>query len=92
MTHRYRDVHTSLRGPRGTQFQPQYKYAVFPGMILADDGDTHFIRFADLCRLYGVPPRECFEVLGATHTDISELIHLRPQRNGNYTLPQKETT
>lgn len=64
------------------------KYLVVPGFVISkNDGDRHWVSAQQLCRLYGVNPREC-EVV--THPenyrgDDSPTV-LRPRYDGDYRL------
>lgn len=65
------------------------RYVLHPGYVSSQhDGDLHFIGGPSLARLYGVNIRDC--VFG----DVREYreqpgdVHLRPQPNGDYSLPE----
>ena len=70
------------------------KYAVFSGHVTSkSDGEIHFISNHDLCRLYHVNPSDCvmvnpsYGVTGYSRVYIASLIPLRPQYDGDYSLP-----
>ena len=85
----YNELPPSSPGPRGMRnIGPIYKYAVYPGMVSLPEGGHKYVPFRDLCRLYGVQPRDCFEVLGRNATmPGTQLIPLHPRQDGNYTYP-----
>lgn len=67
------------------------KYLVVPGYVSSiNDGDLHYISAARLAQLYGLKPGEWarYNPLQDKH---SELLRLRPRRNGNYELPSEST-
>jgi len=75
---------------------PKKRYAVHPGYVdSANDGDTHFIGFRQLCSLYGIDPAECINMRadmayhGLSRNDIHSLIALYPRRDGNYKIPER---
>lgn len=64
-----------------------------PGRVTSkNDRDRHYIGAAELMRLYGVTPGECWIV--DEHDpiprsfDARTLIELRPRFDGNYALPE----
>jgi hypothetical protein len=66
-------------------------YAVFPGHIVARDGDRHFLSFSRLCRLYRVDPADCIDMscpratAGLRNTGLTVL---HPQHNpDDYNIP-----
>jgi hypothetical protein len=65
-------------------------YAVFPGHIMSQDGDRHFLSFSRLCRLYQVDPGECVNMSDHRATAglrMNGLKILHPQHNpDDYTL------
>ena len=75
------------------------KYAVYPGYVTSkSDGDRHYIGPMQLISLYGVDGRECiicepssqwgaYDYQRAAQQCLG-LIPLKPQYNGNYSLPQ----
>ena len=70
------------------------KYAVFSGHVISkNDGERHFIDNLQLCRLYGVNPKECvmvnskFRTSYCDQTYIDSLIPLTPQYDGDYSIP-----
>lgn len=68
------------------------KYLVCPNHVRsAYDGQRHYIGYCDLIRLYGVDWRECIinseENFRLYRDRIDDLIRLRPQYDGNYTVP-----
>jgi len=64
------------------------KYAVYPGPVVSqNDGQTHMVSFIELCRLYGVNPRECVDMTNPkSHLgrDVSRLKPLRVSSSGDY--------
>ncbi len=71
----------------------QKLYAVYPGHIMARDGDRHFISFHRLCELYRVDPKLCINMGGARESrismDMTGLKILHPQHAPeSYKLPE----
>ncbi len=65
------------------------KYAVCPGYVRSkNDGQRHHISFGRLCELYGVAPRECFDMSDHPAIAAAGLIVLEPRHDGKYRLPQ----
>jgi hypothetical protein len=68
------------------------KYAIHTGYVSSGDGQTHYIGFGSLVRLYGLNPDDC--VLW-DHSrpetwrgrNESDYIHLHPRADGNYVAP-----
>lgn len=75
----------------------RYLYAVYPGYVVSDDCDKHFITAAKLMELYRVQPCLCLVVNPRNHyssmgysrlMELAEgLIPLKPDSNGDYKLP-----
>lgn len=66
----------------------QPRYVLHPGYVYsANDGDRHFIGGPRLARLYGVDIRYCVFGDVPQYSELPGDIHLRPRRDGNYTLP-----
>jgi len=76
------------------------KYALFPGAIIAKDGDRHFISSQQLAELYKVPMKECAVIrlpenpgeaydtnLPFTDEDLEKMIALYPRSDGKYEQP-----
>ena len=68
------------------------KYALHPGYVFSkNDGDRHYIGGPELARLYGVELDECITIR-RHHSYIisgaSRYIHLYPDYNGHYKLPE----
>lgn len=70
----------------------QKLYAVYPGHIMARDGDRHFITFSQLCKLYRVDPREGIDMSHPKNTlglRATGLKILHPQHDPeSYKLPE----
>lgn len=74
----------------------RYLYAVYPGYVVSNDGDKHFITAVKLMELYSVQPCLCLVVNPRNHYSsteysrlmevVEELIPLRPNSNGAYKL------
>jgi hypothetical protein len=72
------------------------RYAVHPGYVRSrTDGQQHYVGFADLVRLYGVPPGRCVlwdddrrETYAGRNHD--EFVHLRPRSSGDYSLAPED--
>ncbi len=67
-----------------------YKYALHPGYVYANDGDRHWITCARLIELYKVNPKDCISVEAHGVFIGPDAIHLRPDDNGFYKLPEEE--
>lgn len=69
------------------------KYALHPGYVYSkNDGDMHWITALQLARLYGVKMGECIDVAYVQRLNnqhAASLIHLYPDYNGNYKLPEE---
>lgn len=66
----------------------QPRYVLHPGWVYSkNDGDRHFIGGPRLARLYGVDIRQCVFGDVPQYSELPGDIHLRPRRDGNYTLP-----
>lgn len=67
------------------------RYAVYPGWVVSiNDGDRHFIGFRRLCDLYGVSPRNCYNMDRPEMelTGVADgLVALRPRADGQYKIP-----
>jgi hypothetical protein len=66
------------------------KYALHPGEVISvNDGDRHHIGAVQLAHLYGVSMPECviWNELN-TALDPGDYVHLCPQMNGDYRLPE----
>ena len=73
------------------------KYLVLPGEIkLQTDGEIRYISAGKLMYLYGVPISECIVIRKQADRKWKlrninrDLIPLRPQFDGNYSLPEQE--
>ena len=66
------------------------KYLLMPGYINSQhDNDEHYISPVQLKNLYNVPMSECIIHNPARGSaGLEDLIVLKPQFDGNYTLPQ----
>lgn len=65
------------------------KYIIYPGYVESNDGDTHYISYNTLIRLYDVNPEECIQYDRLTARECLEFRdckRLYPSRNGNYNL------
>jgi len=66
------------------------KYLVKPGYVTSQyDGDTHFVTFSQLIRLYGVKSNECInadtmQMTGNKDGWEDDLIVLEPRYDGEY--------
>lgn len=72
------------------------KYLVCPGYVSSvNDKDEHYISAMRLIKLYGVHPRECVvltdNMRGYSQEFLNSLYALYPRRNGNYTIPSKDS-
>ena len=77
------------------------RYVIVPGVMHSEaDGQPHYIGALALMKLYGVRHDECtvYDHRLAAHSPnyhgihkwkLEELIPLRPQYRGNYTLPAR---
>lgn len=69
------------------------KYALHPGYVYSkNDGDRHWISATRLAQLYGVKMGECIDAAYTHHmnnTHRESLIHLYPDYNGDYKLPEE---
>ena len=73
------------------------KYICYGGEVISrHDGDRHYIDPQRIADLYHVPSEECIFVRDMTderHTlsglDMAEYIHLYPDFNGKYEVPEK---
>lgn len=70
-------------------------YAVYPGHIVARDGDRHFISFNQLCKLYRVDPKLCINMEDKHNPSqvrtarLDQLKILHPQHDPeSYKLPE----
>lgn len=67
------------------------RYVLYPGRVRSkNDGELHYISAKMLARLYGVALEECYVFRpGPGQEGLPEgLIHLSPQYDGDYTLPE----
>lgn len=68
--------------------QQQMRYVIHPGWVKSQsDGDTHFIGFGQLCRLYHVDYRTCIDASNEQSwvgRDPQTLEHLYPRSDGKY--------
>lgn len=63
------------------------RYVLHPGYVYSqNDGDRHFIGGPRLAALYGVDIRDCVFGDVLQYREQEGDIHLRPRRNGNYSL------
>lgn len=69
------------------------KYIVYPGFVISDDGDRHYISASQLMDLYNVNPNECRVLIwrrgvantrGRNKEDLKNLISPYPRRDGKY--------
>jgi hypothetical protein len=70
------------------------RYVVHPSYVKSrQDGDVHWIGFAQLCRLYNLPP-------GSTNVADGEVpgyreepgdVHLHPRVDGNYPMFEEKS-
>lgn len=76
------------------------RYLLCPGVVRSrTDGQMHHIGVAQLANLYGVSMAECLVLPSDNewasrmkHRNLmarTDLIHLHPRDDGNYTLPEK---
>ncbi len=66
------------------------KYLVCPGIVVAHDGDKHYIGANELMRLYKVSPKECTIIdtpIAAHGLEWSKYLVLRPDATGKYKIP-----
>ena len=71
-----------------TRNKNNMRYILHPGHVLSkNDDDLHFINAHQLAKLYGVDIRECVFGDMPGYREQEGDIHLRPQYDGNYTLP-----
>lgn len=68
------------------------KFLVLPGYVTSkNDNDEHYISYNQLIRLYGLNPEHCLEIR-KKQTKIEKSINyivLRPDYEGNYSLPKQ---
>lgn len=66
------------------------KYIMHPGWVLSHrDGDRHYVRGADLIRLYKLDPAECivaWQPADLHGIDVNAYTHLYPDPSGRYAL------
>lgn len=66
------------------------KYICFGGLVVSKfDRQGHYITALEVCRLYGVNPKDCIfgeKIEAYDKGFINKLIELRPRSDGNYTL------
>lgn len=82
------------------QVRPKYtgnkKYLVIGGTVRSvNDGQYHYVNPPTLAELYGVNIEECifvYDRINLIGMDASNLIVLRPDPTGRYTLPTKKGT
>jgi len=84
--------HNITRGASMSNSTTDHRYLVKPGYVRSrSDGDLHYIGFAKLVGLYGVPLIECLHfdearLHGYTKEYIDGLTVLEPQESGDYEL------
>ena len=66
-------------------------YAIYPGTVTTDEGDTLTLTYNDLIALYGVDADDC--VLGTTvpQNRLMYYILLKPRRDNNYPNMPEQT-
>lgn len=76
------------------------RYLCVGGYVISADGDRHYVPGHELVRLYQVNGQECIcvdperhpvatqlNLIGISEDQLSDLVHLHPKQDGNYTLP-----
>jgi len=67
------------------------KYMCHGGYVYSNDGDRHYVSSYQLPFLYAVPRDKCICLTDEIETlgyNVDEYIHLYPQSNGDYTIPE----
>lgn len=60
------------------------KFVVCPGHVWSEDGDTHFINYRQLIKLYNVNHSDCVLFKYSKPKNQDGLIYLKPKSNGDY--------